>query len=69
LPPTTFFAKFWGEKVYGIQICTSCFISNEKGFPVLSKPHFDVVKEFMKMRCKIILAPKYVGREDITKHY
>lgn len=37
----------------------NCFISNKKNYPVLSERHSDVLKEFMKIQCRFILAPRH----------
>lgn len=39
LPDSGFFHKFTGEKVFAIQLCTSAFLSNHKGYPVLPASH------------------------------
>jgi len=69
LPNTAFFHRFLGEKVFGIQLCTSAFISNSKGYPTLPQAHQTVVKNFMKQRCRFIIAPKFGQQEEVTKHY
>lgn len=43
LPQEKFFRKLIGERVYSIQLCTSAFVSNNKGFPVLPQIHQQVV--------------------------
>jgi protein arginine N-methyltransferase 5 len=49
LPPWDSFNLRWtGEKIHSIQIDTSTFVSNAKGFPVLSKKHQDAIKAFMR---------------------
>jgi hypothetical protein len=45
-----------------------CFVSNSKGFPVLSKQHTKISKEFMKIQARMILSPK-LPNENLEKHY
>ena len=59
LPSASLIYRFFGEKVYAIQLSTSTFISNQKGFPVLSKAHQSIVKQFMKIQAKFVLQPKH----------
>ena len=39
LPNRKIIDRFFGERVFAIQLATSTFLSNQKGFPVLSKVH------------------------------
>ena len=46
---------------------TNVFLSNSKGFPVLSEAHKSIVCEYMKVQARIILQPRHI--EDVlTKH-
>jgi hypothetical protein len=45
----SFIMRFFGEKTFGIQLHMSCFSFNSKGFPLLSKQHAQICKEFMKI--------------------
>lgn len=44
LPSKAILDRFFGEKVFGIQIATDSFLSNPKGYPVLSKAHQQICK-------------------------
>lgn len=44
-----FLLRFFGEKTFGLEYQMSCFTTNSKGFPVLSKQHAKICKEFMKI--------------------
>jgi len=44
LPDPNILMRFFGEKVTGVQLSVNTFISNQKGFPVLSKAHQIMVK-------------------------
>ena len=39
LPDRKIIDRFFGEKLYAVQLATSSFLSNQKGYPVLSKVH------------------------------
>lgn len=45
-----------------------CFVSNSKGFPVLSKQHTKVCREFMKIQARMILSPKF-PTENLERYY
>ena len=49
LPDRRIIDRFYGEKLYGVQLPVSAFINNQKGHPVLSKAHQAVVKQFMRI--------------------
>ena len=44
------------------------FISNQKGFPVLSKAHQLMVKEFMKIQARFVLQPRR-NNDDLSKYF
>ena len=46
----------------------SCFISNNKGFPVLSKQMAKVAREYMKVQARMILAPR-LPNENLDRHF
>lgn len=46
----------------------NCFTTNSKGFPVLSKQHAKISKEFMKIQSRMILAPN-LPNENLERHY
>lgn len=39
IPSETQYMRYWGEQVHAVQINTSSFVKNAKGYPVLSQPH------------------------------
>jgi hypothetical protein len=49
LPDKKLIMRFFGEKVFGIQLSTNVFVNNSKGFPVLSEAHKAIVSEYMKV--------------------
>ena len=67
LPDPSILMRFFGEKVFGIQISTNTFISNSKGHPVLPESHRNIVKEYMKVQTRIILQPRHA--EDVLTKY
>jgi hypothetical protein len=58
MPSQDLVMRFFSEKVFGVQISTKSFVSNQKGHAVLPVSHSSVVKEFMKKQARIILAPR-----------
>lgn len=49
LPDRRIIDRFFGEKIYAVQIPVSAFINNQKGHPVLSKAHQGICKQFMRI--------------------
>ena len=49
LPSESWLMRFYGEKVFAIQVSTNAFISNKKGYPILSETHAKIFKEYMKI--------------------
>lgn len=69
LPSWDHFNSRWtGDKIFGVQIDTSSFLSNQKGFPVLAKAHQETFKEFMKQNVHFILRGKHPN-DDLDKYY
>jgi len=60
--------RFFSEKVFGIQLSVATFISNGKGFPVLSKVHQKLCKEFMKIQARFVLQPRHPS-DNLEKQY
>lgn len=57
LPSEEILMRFWGESTFAIQVSSQTFVLNNKDYPVLSKPHQAVIKQFMKTQCSVILRP------------
>lgn len=55
LPSASFLYRFFGEKIYAVQLPVSAFITNQKGFPVLSKAHQSACKVFMRVQARFVL--------------
>ena len=68
LPDPNILMRFFGEKVSGVQLSVNTFISNQKGFPVLSKAHQIMVKQFMKIQARFVLQPRR-NNDDLSKYY
>ncbi|KAA0200429.1 Protein arginine N-methyltransferase, partial [Fasciolopsis buskii] len=49
LPDESVIARWLSEPVCCLLLCTDVFLTNAKGFPVLSKPHQEVVRRFFKV--------------------
>jgi protein arginine N-methyltransferase 5 len=64
----TFLKRWFGDKVFAIQLDSSAFLQNTKGFPVLSKKHQDACKEFMKSQVKFILRSRHPN-DNLDNHY
>ena len=57
LPSENQYMRYWGEQVHAVQINSSSFIKNQKGYPVLSQRHQAFLKTFMRSQCVVILRP------------
>jgi len=68
LPDRKIIDRFFGEKIYAIQLQTSSFLSNQKGYPVLSKVHQAICKQFMKVQTRFVLQPRH-PTDALDKHY
>ena len=60
--------RFFGERVFALEFQMSCFVTNAKGAPVLSKQLSRIAREFMKNQVRIVLAPRQPN-ENLEKHY
>ena len=49
--------RWCGEPVKAVLINTSVFLSNKKGFPVLSRAHQNTVKKLFKVRGVVYYRP------------
>ena len=68
LPDFEAYLKRWtGEKIYAVQLHTKVFLSNAKGFPVLSKKHQQVCKYLMRLQVRFILRSRHPN--DNLDHY
>lgn len=67
LPSASFLYRFFGEKIYAVQLPASAFISNQKGFPVLSKAHQSACKVFMRVQARFVLQPRHP--QDVLEHH
>jgi len=52
LPTDREIERWTGEPVKALVISTSIFVTNKKGFPVLSRAHQNVVRTFLKVRMR-----------------
>ena len=68
LPNRKIIDRFFGEKLFAVQLATRSFISNQKGYPVLSKVHQEICKQFMKVQARFVLQPKH-PQDVLDKHY
>lgn len=68
LPDRKIIDRFFGEKLYAVQLSTSSFLSNQKGQPVLSKAHKVICQEFMKIQARFVIQPKH-PQDALDKHY
>ena len=53
LPSEQEIERWLGEPVKALVIPTAIFITNKKGFPVLSRAHQNVVRSFLKVRLSL----------------
>ena len=60
LPSEREILRWTSEPVKAFAVPTSIFITNKKGFPVLSRPHQNIVRTFLK----VCLAVAFYHRDD-----
>ena len=60
--------RFYGEKVFGLQISINSFVTNQKGYPILSEAHAKIFKEYMKTQTRFILTPRHPN-DVLDRHY
>jgi protein arginine N-methyltransferase 5 len=64
LPPAEVVDRWCGEPVKALVLPTNIFVSNKKGFPVLSRAHQIVVKKFFKLSVQLILSGSVAGDQQ-----
>jgi len=71
LPPRETLQRWRGEPVKAIIFPTSIFLTNKKGFPVLSKPHQLFVLEMYQFKIQVILKgrARHAGGYEIYLQY
>lgn len=55
LPDVADIKKWLGEPVRSVFLPTSIFMSNKKGYPVLSKAHQSVIMQFFSIKCQVVI--------------
>ena len=55
LPDAPEIARWLGEPVRCLVIPTHLFITNKKGFPVVSKAHQTVIRQFLRQKTRILI--------------
>jgi len=55
LPDAEIMKQWLGEPVRAIFLPTSIFLTNKKGYPVLSRAHQFLVGEFFRLNCQIVI--------------
>ena len=69
LPDLAGYTRRWiGEQVFAVQFDTSSYVSNTKGFPVLSKAHQELCRTFMKKKSHFILKGKHPS-DNLDEYY
>lgn len=58
LPSDQEIERWTGEPVKALVVPTSIYVTNKKGFPVLSRAHQNVIRTFIKLNVQIILSGK-----------
>ena len=67
LPDSTAINRWLGEPVRCLIVPTHLFQTNKKGFPVLSKPHQTVIRQFLRQKSQILISG--AQRHPSYKHY
>lgn len=67
LPSQEAIDRWIGEPVKCLVVPTHLFMTNKKGYPVLSKPHQVTIREFMRQKAQILVTGAL--RHSNYKHY
>ena len=67
LPDEKEIARWLGEPLSCVFINTKTFLTNQKGYPVLSKPHQELVLDVMKRQVHVVISGS--AREDTLLYY
>lgn len=68
LPEAGLVARWLGEPLKAVVVPTSIFLTNKKGFPVLSKVHQTVVREMFKLDPQYVLSGNPEGPEGFAPY-
>jgi len=67
LPDEAAINRWLGEPVRCLILPTHLFMANKKGFPVLSKPHQNIVRQFLRQKAQILITG--AQRHNTYRHY
>ncbi|XP_049813018.1 protein arginine N-methyltransferase 5 isoform X1 [Schistocerca nitens] len=67
IPPEDVITRWLGEPVKCIVLPTTVFITNKKGYPVLSRAHQNLVKQFANLDVQVIV--RGATRHGYSKYY
>ncbi|CAN7990973.1 unnamed protein product [Ixodes hexagonus] len=59
--------RWFGEPVRCLVVPTTLFLTNKKGYPVLPKPHQEVIRLFFKLKCQVLVEGSC--HHEHLKHY
>lgn len=65
LPSQEILDRFWGETVHAVHLSIDLFVTNSQKYPVLSKRHQQVVKQYMRSQATIFVRARHPN-DDIT---
>ena len=71
LPPDCEVARWDGESVKVLLVPTSIFVSNKKGFPVLTKRHQAVIRRFARFNVQLLVTgrPRHPSGRTVYQQY
>lgn len=69
LPSEQEIERWTGEPVKALIVPTSIFLTNKKGFPVLSRAHQNFIRTFLKLNVQMILSGKLRHAEKGIRSY
>ncbi|XP_043200596.1 protein arginine N-methyltransferase 5-like [Amphibalanus amphitrite] len=67
LPDARRLDRWMGEPVKCVMLSADVFISNKKGFPVLTRAHQELMKSLMRLNCQFVVTG--ANRHQHVKHY
>uniref|UniRef100_A0A0B7AFA1 Protein arginine N-methyltransferase n=1 Tax=Arion vulgaris TaxID=1028688 RepID=A0A0B7AFA1_9EUPU len=69
LPPSPVIDRWLGEPVKAVMVSTSLFLTNKKGYPVLSKPHQTIIRRLFKLEAQVIITGQDRHPEKTIRSY
>lgn len=67
LPPQL--ERWSGEPIRVVFLSTSIFLTNKKGFPVLSRPHQQIVSKLLRLNCQAVISGDKINEDSVVVYH